>query len=230
MARSGCSIQTARMAGNSSPRRIGGFDRQSAGHGAETLVLADGAEEARALEGRDFCQTLAVVLRHQHAKSGKTDVADIGRHRKRAEVELFRVVDDAAGLPLRDEIDGDGGGENEAAVERLERETEILVCPDEGRGFGPDRDILVVGKLAKRVRNVAGDRLIGLLRRGAGHIGDEARMEWCRSAERETRSRRWRRWRGRRRSWGGIGFRARHEKRGVKIGDQSRRPGRRGSI
>ena len=60
--------------------RVGGFDRQSAGHGTKTLVLTDGAKEARALEGSNFRQTLAVVLRHQHAKTGKANVADIGVH------------------------------------------------------------------------------------------------------------------------------------------------------
>src|SRR6185312_443137 len=164
--------------------RIRHFDGKSTRHGAESLSLRNRAEETRALERCNSGQPLS-LLRNKDTKTGKTDIADMGNGQL-AEVELRDIVDDPAGLTLRDEIDLDRGGKDESPLQGLDRKAQIFVRPDAGGGLRLYAHILVVIEMAERVGEVFRNCFERFFGRFSGKVCHEPRTEWCRGCERKT--------------------------------------------
>ena len=98
----GRSSQKARKSGNSSPRVLGGLQRQGAGDDAEILAAGERAEEGRALDDGEL-DRLAVAEGREEPEAGEADVADVRRDVEAAEIETRAVVGEAADEPVLDE-------------------------------------------------------------------------------------------------------------------------------
>jgi len=148
---------------------VAGVDRQPARVKAVGLAARQAAEEGRALEDGEFAPAL-VVAGAQHPDAGKADVGEIDRRLQLAEVEGAAIVDQAARLAVLDDVDQHWRGEDEAAVQGLERETGFLVIPDGGVGVVADRQILLGGEAGEGVGQGRDRRLERRLGEFARHV------------------------------------------------------------
>ena len=149
--------------------RFAGADRQAARVEAVGLAAREAAEKGRALEDGELAPAL-VVAGAQHPDAGKADVGEIGRRLQLAEVEGAAVVDQAARLAVLDDVDLHRRGEDEAALQGLERKADLLVAPDRRIGVVVDRQILLGGEIGEGVGQRRARRLERRLGELARHV------------------------------------------------------------
>ena len=69
-----------------------------------------------------------------------------------AEIEIGRFVDHLLREPVLDNVDRDRRRIDEAPMQRLEREAELLAAPDRGAGHAPDRSVLIESEAGEDAR------------------------------------------------------------------------------
>src|ERR1700722_14168756 len=177
--------------------RISGVNRQAARRDPERLTAGLGAKEARPLIDRHFLKTLASDGA-RNSKARKADVGRVGRRLQFAEIEGGAIIGEPSPRAILDDIDVHWRGENKAAMQRLQGESNIVAAPQRRTGPRPDRNILVIGQVGERFRQGRFWRLergLGeLARRFDYSVGGEGRR-------RRGRRRRIRGLRGARQLW-----------------------------
>ena len=166
--------------------RLAGADRQAARVEAVGLAAREAAEKGRALEDGELAPAL-VVAGAQHPDAGEADVGQIDRRLQLAEVEGVAVVDQTARLAVLDDVDLHRRGEDEAAVQRLEREAGLLVVPDRRIGVVMDRQILLGGEIGECVGQRRARRLERRLGELARHVEHAVGGKWRRLRHRRGR-------------------------------------------
>ena len=155
--------------------RLARAQNQRTRHRAEILAARQGAEEGAALEDRDL-EGAFQPGRDPHARELQVGIA-----RRRCDtpiVELATIEADAAHRAILDREQADGIREDEAAMQRLEREAAILAGPDRGARLHPNPGILIRGQGGVALRQVVrGQRNQRALGQGPGGIDD------CRGVE-----------------------------------------------
>ena len=126
-------------------------------------------------------ETLALG-RLQHAEPGIADIGHLGGHLETAEIEPRGVIPERLRHPVFDQIDDHRGREDEAAMEWLQRKTDVFVRPDRRAGLLPDGDVFVVIELGERPRQIRRRRREGLVGQRPGPrenlIGVKVRLRW----------------------------------------------------
>ncbi len=162
---------------------VAGADRQAARVDAIGLAARQAAKECRTLEDRQIPPALAGGP-GEHAHAGKAEVRQIGRRLQLAEVVRGAIIDQALRLAILDDVQLHRRGEDETAVQRLEREAALLVVPHRRFRIAPYCRILLESEIGEHVRQVRSGRPERRLGEVARHVENIVRREWTRRPQR----------------------------------------------